>query len=58
VAALFYLLFIQFMDALCAFSPQNFCHSSTLPASKFFTKIVLINLLGGTTIPNAAHTAF
>jgi len=38
----------------CAFFPRNVRHSSTMSASKVFAKIVLINSLGGATIPYAA----
>jgi len=41
-----------------AFCPPNFRHSSTLSASIFFAKIVLINSLGGATVTYAAYTTF
>jgi len=53
----FYLLPIQFMDVFLFF-PQNFRNPSTLADSKFFTKIVVINSLGGATIIYVAYTSF
>jgi len=58
VAPSFCLLLIQLIDAfMCVFS-WKFSSFFNIVLLNFIAKIVLINLLGGTTITNAGYTVF